>query len=259
MSRRLALLFVAAAAISLSCGDITIGPTPVARGCTLNRLTHFPPNATFNTNIEGGCPVLVSVAKNVNLGVDGTFDTFSSDDNVYPDYYLFTDYDAYQNFRGGNVYGSWTYDGRYRHLSASGDYLAAAAGFNITGGYSQADHLSNKVDSYYYGIVEAVVDASYDLGIAQVTIAGPTEVIGWEGFTLNADLHDPDFVPPVSYSWTRNGENIGVYSDILNWSGSAPDSNDDFTVTAVDLNGLTATQTQHVRTKNCTTPGCLDQ
>jgi len=176
---------------------------------------------------------------------------------VFSGFYLFAHFDAYNSYHGGIVQDTWSYNAGYDHVSVTGDYLAGVAGFYPTG-VAAEDHLSNKVQSIYYGTVEAIVDVAYQNGFARMTIDGPSEVIGWEGFTLNADLHDPDFVPPISYSWTQNGVNIGMYTDNFYYGGSPPDSNEDFTVTAVDLYGRTATETHHVRVKNCTQPGCMD-
>lgn len=260
MKRRYLLALLIAAATLPSCGDIEInGPDVKARECPVRRINKFPPNAEFHSDIASGCTVsLPGSPWPLNFAINASFDRTSIDNGVYPSYYIFQAFDAYNVSHGGSYDPGWSQHGDFDDINVTGNYFAAYAGFHPSG-VMPVDHLKNDVSTRYWGIQYAFIDVDYANQYPSLTITGPAQVIGWEGFTLNADLHEPDFVPPITYSWTQNGSDMGTNSDSFYYGGSPPDTDDDFVVTAVDLYGQTASQTHHVRTKGCSTPGCADQ
>lgn len=259
MNKKLtALLFLFAITTGCDGIDITIDK---ARYCDLEHSEDFPTteqDAQFDTDIPTGCPVSIPyVGYPIGFVANGWFPQGGSHP-VNGVTYIFEHTDAFRYWRGNGAFATWQSLSGYWKLHVTGDYDAGLAGFNPYG-VARADYLRSYLhrtgDANH---IWAELVAYYGNG-PRAAVYGPLEVIGWEGFTLNADLLDPNFVPPVTYTWKKNGNDMGVSTDHFYYPGSAPDSNDDFEVTVTDYYGDTAIAVQHVRTKNCVTPGCDDQ
>ena len=251
------LLAFLALASATGCDGVTI-TWDKARNCDLHRGTNFPTSdddASFDTNIPVGCPVSVpNVAYDVTFVANGLFPSGGSY-AVVSGIFQFDAADAY-HFVHMTIYsGSWTSLTGYNKVTLTDTYPAAWAGFYPSA--PATDYLTSTVYRYVLGYVSATLDAHYQSG-PKAVIYGPAEVTGWEGFTLDADLLDPTMIPPVTYSWKKNGNDMGISTDRFYYAGSAPDSNDDFEVTITDLYDNVATATLHVRTKNCVGVNCND-
>lgn len=265
MNRKLLQLpLVAALAIVSQANDCTIiwEPPEISR-CPMSYSTDpaFKRDgeyARFSTDIPAKCPVAVEHPdQQFSYVVNGEFAYSGSIGQVDGSTYYFEAMDAYRGFTSHAAFPQWHYAAGTYTIHAAGTYTAAFAGLNPPG-VSNADYLR----SYLHRIgdndnVWAELKAYYGQG-EKIIIIGRDEVIGWEGFDLTAEVHDMTLVPPLSYSWTRNGIALSANTESFHYWGSPPDSNDDFEVTVTDINGVTNTQTHHVRTKNCVTEGCND-
>jgi hypothetical protein len=126
-------------------------------------------------------------------------------------------------------------------------YPAGTAGFGLTVQEDQADmrlFLDGNLWHRYLGHLP------YN-HLPAVTLSAPDEVPPGNSFDLDASLHDPSFVPPITWRWTDNGSLLAATSSHFTWAGSPDGSTDNFQVTVTDANGLTSTQTKQVITRQC--------
>jgi hypothetical protein len=95
-----------------------------------------------------------------------------------------------------------------------------------------------------------------DPGFPIARVSGPTSVQPYTDFLLNADLLDITFVPPITYTWTRNGEVLAWTQDWFQQWGGDMGVNHEFNVTITDSEGRSHSLTHYVHTLNCVGEGC---
>lgn len=92
-----------------------------------------------------------------------------------------------------------------------------------------------------------------------IRITGPTIVQPYTDFPVNADVLSPSLIPPVTYSWTRNGSPLYYTGDYFSYPGSDMGVDHEFGLTVTDSEGQTLTATHYVHTLNCVGEGCIEQ
>jgi hypothetical protein len=136
-------------------------------------------------------------------------------------------------------------------MQFSGSYAAAIAGFNI----------ENNFDDLFFRFQRAIdhqgalagFRVAYGFGNPTRIIA-PSTVDPWEAYSVNADLLDPTFVPPVTYSWTDEGSPLSYTSDYFDVPGQPPGTNHLYEVTISDSQNHSVTTQFLVHTRTCYAP-----
>ncbi|MFN2601918.1 MAG: hypothetical protein ABR582_17025 [Gemmatimonadaceae bacterium] len=159
-------------------------------------------------------------------------------------------YDGYENIRGGSYFPSWTSTSGIT-MQFTGSYQAALAGFQIQNNRDLLIFRFQRADNST--IASQGFSAAYGFG-NPARITAPSTGDPYTPFSVNADLLDPMFVPPVTYSWTDGGNPLVYTSDYFEFPGSEPGINHDFEVTISDSEGRSATTTVHIHTRTCYAP-----
>ena len=182
-------------------------------------------------------------------------------------------FDAYtlvaSNALGTNVgqtyTDEWQSEGGIDYMQANGSYPAGTAGYTHT---PKQDKLIN---TYLYapqGITQgqppiqatATLFPTYTFTGNPVTFVSSSVTMPYVDFFVDANIHDPTLVPPLSYAWTRNGSPISEYSDAFWYPGADMGVDHNFAVTVTDANSNTVSGSFLVHTKNCTgPPDCIEQ
>lgn len=130
-------------------------------------------------------------------------------------------------------------------LSVSGTYPAGVAGF----GGTKTDRAVNDVEISGQRRF-ATAKLTYQQ-LAAATVAGPTEVNPSEYYTLDADLHVANAVPPLSWAWYIGGNHVAS-TELLDWTGGNPGAVQQFEVRITEGNGTQWTESHTVYTRPCT-------
>jgi len=165
-------------------------------------------------------------------------------------------FDADGNAHSANVTAAWTGDDVFDYVQPVGSYPAGIAGQRAV----QEDKLVNTMFVSCGGISSGCVvppstvtiHATYGLAGASVTFEGPSTVVPNQTFLVNADVNDPDLVPPLTWTWTHNGSPLAEYGDYFWCPGADMGYDHEFNPTVTDVNGYAVSGTYYVHTLNCT-------
>lgn len=217
------------------------GPT-VFRKCDVDLHDYWPGTLTVTKPSE--CPIKIPAANYpVDFAEGGTFGA-GTVGTVRVTVYDANDRFVTDNFsvQVSTIGGALT--PQRDTLSISGTYHAGVAGF----GGSKTDRAVNDVEISGQRRLATAKLTYQQLGAA--TVVGPSEVNPSESFSLDADLHVANAVPPLSWAWYVNGT-FAASSEILNWGGNNPGDQQQFEVRITEGNGTQWTEWHSVSTRTC--------
>jgi len=254
MRRYHLLILTSAAIIYPAChgGDLSGPPeNPIWRGCSLQPTDWPGGDFDIQTDMALGCPLrLQSEGQWVNFGGVAHWPTTGYVVyGVTGFYYL----DGNYNVQGGAYYPAWNLDGTGGYvMQFTGSYRAALAGFQVL---NNADALSftfqRAQGSPQYGKMSFI--AAYGFG-NPMRLTAPEAVDPYTYFRVNADLLDPTFVPPVTYTWTDNDNPLSYDSDYFDFFSGEGGVNHTFQVTISDSQGHSTSQSYMVHVRTCYAP-----
>ena len=249
--------YVLVAAIFPGCTPDATGPGSNPnqfRTCMIEYATNWP-GGTINPSTDSpwGCPVTLSYH-----GQTVPFHAvvnWTSSGYVESGYVEFVAYNRNFNFPPATYMPQWTYFGGVT-VQGPGHYDAGTGTSGNSAPQHDYLHFNFRRASNGENTGVAWTIPWQDFGFPLIRIVGPYTVQPWASFTLNADVLDPTFVPPVTYSWTRNGIPLSYTTDYFQQSGNDMGTDYDFTVTVTDSEGRTLTEEHHVHTLFCYGEGC---
>lgn len=237
-------LFVVTTALSCH-GGSGGGPGTIVRNkCPIDLHDYWPPGKLEVTK-PAECPIKIPSANYpVDFAEGGTFDPGTVGT------VRVTVYDANGQFvTNGFSIDVHTIGGtltpRRDTLSVSGTYAAGVAGFSG----SKTDKAVNDVELSGVRRLATAMLTYQQLGAASV--AGPTEVNPSEYYTLDADLHVANAIPPLSWAWYMGGNHVAS-TELLDWAGDGPGAVQQFEVRITEGNGTQWTETHTVYMRTCT-------
>lgn len=231
--------------IVLSAWDCDGDEVVMVKRCEVNPENGWPSGSNLTVTKPTECPIYIPGTNyNINFQEMGTFPA-STLGAVYVTFYNANDQGISANISFHAV--RWINPPPFAKdtLVAGGTYPAGTAGF----GGTNTDRAFN--DFEISGIRRlSTVRLPYQQSVA-ATVFGPTEVNPDEAFTLDADLHVANAVPPLAWSWYRAGVLLGT-SESLEWNGGQEGNVQDFEVRIVEGNGSQWSATHTVMTRPCT-------
>ena len=137
-------------------------------------------------------------------------------------------------------------------LRVSGRYRAGSAGFAVPNRTDRAYTIMEKPGARY----TATGLLTYVQGPASASVNAPADVAENTQIPVMAGLHDPDAIPPVSWSWKLNGSPIGVTTQDFTWPSGQERTSSFFEVVVTDGRGISHTASVQVWTR-CNDPTAL--
>lgn len=210
-------------------------PTPIQK-CDPRYDPDFPAGGTVSLNKPANCPIKLPGLTRIPYAATATLPMGG---NLTYGLYEAHIIDRLGNTSSMGVNAVWsTGSGKY-FVNVSGDYYAAAGGFDA---YAQGyDDIQNR---FYLGggrWTSGTIKIAYSFGSPSNSLTTPSSVNAGATYSVSATTDDPLMVSPLTWSWYVDGALAGTTSDgEFSVQAGAPSTTQEISAYATDAYGRSA-------------------
>jgi len=256
--RALLALVLGVNGLAMDCGDVTVTGVPEDHRCIVYKNPSSPvwPQGFLDVDKPAECPLAIQYSRQLPFVMDGHFTWYQLSGNPQLQINIV-------NHGGGLVKiifnGTWNLNGDQYYVGVTDQYPAATAGLDQN---IRADTAKVALRKSDLSDATGRADLTYKFGSENVGSITPVgDLMPHTAYELEGHVSDPEAIGPLEWHWFDNDVEMGINSQTIPRNAGEMGENHYYYFQAIDQgNGHTTTAPViYVHTKNCDTPGCMDQ